>query len=198
MATKLAKGTRISLAPAVLAYICTNLDAMALHRRGPCYASVSLPFHFLYGWIESHFAGTYARRNKPSDSIKNIDGLREIPSMAYISGVGASTFNLKRARNVLRKEEYLKWRPFTCADFKNEGWFEDHKDPNNDNRLGTTQAEYFIALCQSVIPLRLGNDLHAQQYNPHRFARQFGYDQRFSKVIQVPKRPQSTGLLVGY
>ena len=60
MATKLAKGTRISLVPAVLAYICTNLDAMALHRRGPCYASVSLPFHFLYGWIESHFAGTYA------------------------------------------------------------------------------------------------------------------------------------------
>ena len=154
--------------------------------------------YFLYGWIESHFVGTYASRNKASDNIKNIDGLREIPSMAYISGVRASTFNLKRARNILRKEEYLKWCPFTCADFKNKGWFENHKDPNNDNRLGTTQVEYFIALRLSVIPLRLGNDLHAQQYNPHRFAQQFGYDQRFSKVIQVPKRPQSTGLLVGY
>ena len=47
MATKLAKGTRISLVPAVLAYICTNLDAMALHRRGSCYASVSLPLFSL-------------------------------------------------------------------------------------------------------------------------------------------------------
>ena len=63
MATKLAQGTRMALAPAVLAYICTSLDAMVQHSKGPCSAQVTLPYHFLYGWVDSHFERTYAHHN---------------------------------------------------------------------------------------------------------------------------------------
>ena len=84
MPTKFAQGTRMALAPAVLAYIYTSLDAMVQHSKGPCSAQVTLPYHFLYGWVDSYFEITYARRNAPSDNIININGLREIPSMAYI------------------------------------------------------------------------------------------------------------------
>lgn len=61
-----------------------------------------------------------------------------------------------------------------------------------------TQVEYFVAFHQSIIPSHLRKDLYAQQYNTHRFSRQFGYDQEFPKEIQMPKHPQFVGFLVGY
>lgn len=64
---------------------------------------------------------------------------------------------------MLRTERYLKWHPFACNDFKNEDWYEDYKESNNDKRLGTTQMEYFIALLQSIIPMHLRRNLYAQQ-----------------------------------
>ncbi|OAY77718.1 hypothetical protein ACMD2_26782, partial [Ananas comosus] len=41
---------------------------------------------------------------------------------------------------------------------------------------------------QSVLPLRLGNKLHTQPYNPHRFARQFGFDQSFPEITRRRNR----------
>ena len=78
------------------------------------------------------------------------------------------------------------------------GWFKDYKGPNDKTRLSKTQAEYFISFCQGIILLCLVKDLYPLQYNPHRFVRKFGRDQGFPKEIQVPKRPQSTGLLVSH
>lgn len=93
MVTRLAKGTRVALASVILAYIYTNLDVMALHHRGLGYDSISLLYHFLYGWIETHFEGTYTHHYPPSDNIKTIYRLQEIPSMAYTSSLGVSTFS---------------------------------------------------------------------------------------------------------
>lgn len=100
MTNKLAQGKRIALAPAVLAYIYTSLDALVYlpYSRGRCGAPIYLSYHFLYAWVESNFEVTYAPLNKPKDYIININGSLEIQSIAYISSVRASTFTLQRVR----------------------------------------------------------------------------------------------------
>ncbi|KAH7685711.1 Aminotransferase-like plant mobile domain-containing protein [Dioscorea alata] len=160
MAAKLAKGTKLSLASVVLACICTNLDIITSQHKGSQNISIPFPCYYFY----------------------------EIPSMAYISRVGAGTYTPRMARGI----------PFSCDEFKSVGWYKDYKEPNDNKMLNTIQSKYFMALRQSILPLHFNNDVFAQQYNPHRVAWQFGYVQGFPKDIQVSKHPQDTGLLVGY
>ncbi|KAH7667081.1 Aminotransferase-like plant mobile domain-containing protein [Dioscorea alata] len=77
IAAKLAKEKKLSLAPAVLACICTNLDIIISQRKGSHYISIPFPCYYFYGWITSHFPGTYSRRMA-----------LKIPNMGYILRVG--------------------------------------------------------------------------------------------------------------
>ncbi|CAL8167998.1 unnamed protein product [Prunus armeniaca] len=56
MASLMARGFRVSLAPAVLGLICHVLSIVATHRRGPGLANAYIPIHYMLGWLRGAFS----------------------------------------------------------------------------------------------------------------------------------------------
>ncbi|XP_020081659.1 uncharacterized protein LOC109705334 [Ananas comosus] len=197
MASKLALGERVALAPAILCAIHAGLSFMSDHPEGPAHPGPQFPVSFLYTWIGLHFEQTYSRK-VISDNIKNIAGLQSHPQMILFMDAAASPFNAKRARIHLRSSSHFVWRPLPYSySFVNDGWLYDAKLTTGECKYPKEVYEYIISIRQSVLPLRLGNKLHTQPYNPHRFARQFGFDQSFPESINVPKLANHLGTLAG-
>ncbi|XP_020081335.1 uncharacterized protein LOC109704984 [Ananas comosus] len=195
MASKLALGEKVSLAPAILCAIHAGLSFMSDHSEGPAHPGPQFPVNFLYEWIGLHFEQTYSRK-VISDNIKNIASLRSPPQMIFFMDAAASPFNAKRARIHLRSSAHFVWRPLPYSySFVNDGWLYDAKLAPGECKYPREVYEYIISIRQSVLPLRLGNKLHTQPYNPHRFARQFGFDQSFPESINVPKLASHLGTL---
>ena len=55
MASLMAEGVRISLAPAVLGYIYHGLNQIALNPKGPGMANPNFPAHYVLGWLGESF-----------------------------------------------------------------------------------------------------------------------------------------------
>ena len=62
MATLMASGQQISLAPSVLGYIYNGLGEAASHPDNPCKANVIFPCHYVIGWLAELFPCLYRRR----------------------------------------------------------------------------------------------------------------------------------------
>ncbi|CAB4308903.1 unnamed protein product [Prunus armeniaca] len=55
MASLMARGFRVSLAPAVLGLIYHALGTVVTHRKGPGLANAYLPIHYVIVWLGEHF-----------------------------------------------------------------------------------------------------------------------------------------------
>lgn len=196
MASYLATGTQISLAPAVLTAIHVGLGDIVNHSGGPSASTTMFPTSFFYGWIASHFRSTYVLNRIPP-AVASIAELREIPEMIRIMGRMAADFIPRQARIFVRQEVNFTWRVFSPP-YPVDGYLIDTRSITGILALSQESLGHMISLRHSIIPLRMGASLFAEPYNPHRFARQFGYDQSFSAFYDVPRRSANLGILSGY
>ena len=62
MASLMAKGQKISLAPTVLGYIYHGLGQVASHPDHPGQANPCFPIHYVVGWLAKMFPALYSQR----------------------------------------------------------------------------------------------------------------------------------------
>ncbi|KAI5344517.1 hypothetical protein L3X38_012394 [Prunus dulcis] len=103
MASLMARGFRVSLAPAVLGLIYHALGTVATHRRGPDLANAYLPIHYVIGWLGEHFPDLIDRR---SDN----DFPAHYPLLARYSQIEAKYVSSNQARMIFRSE-FMVYRP---------------------------------------------------------------------------------------
>ena len=87
MATLIASGQQISLAPSVLGYIYHILGEAASHPDNPGKANVIFPCHYVIGWLAKLFPCLYRRR---PDS----DCLGDFSTLVYYAGLLGSKLSL--------------------------------------------------------------------------------------------------------
>ncbi|KAJ0961990.1 hypothetical protein J5N97_029818 [Dioscorea zingiberensis] len=197
MASNIVLGRKIAFAPAILARIYIGLNAMVKHQKGPGFSTTVFPSHFLYAWAGSHFRRIHLRRPIDEDT-STIPGLSRIPEMLHYMNVSPTPFNRSSEVSLfIRKEENFTWRPFPYL-YRNDEIVRDSMLLVGPEVLDSYTMEYVKCLRCGVLPLRYAGNFHAEPYNPHRFGRQFGYDQHFPKHINVPRKAPSLGVLTGY
>ena len=64
MASLIAQGERIALAPAVLAYIYRGLGRVSVKTDSRVY-DVEAPWHYLHAWIFEHISGSFTLSDAP-------------------------------------------------------------------------------------------------------------------------------------
>ncbi|KAI5316830.1 hypothetical protein L3X38_036537 [Prunus dulcis] len=185
MASLMARGFRVSLAPAVLGLIYHALGTVATHRRGPGLANAYLPIHYVIGWLGEHFPDLIDRR---SDN----DFPAHYPLLARYSQIEAKYVSSNQARIIFRSE-FMVYRPSVflaqedCILLDTES-------------LADDAFEFLVCMRSALLPVRLGGDLWLEPYYPNRFGRQFGFDQGvpenkllFSNSLADDQFPESVG-----
>ena len=102
MARRMARGNKVSLAPAALGYLYHGLSITAQNPSRTS-SKISLASHFLVGWLAEYFPGLYSRRpdgDVPVDS----------PLLAQYAGLRGTTFNIHQARGVFRHPSTVEYR----------------------------------------------------------------------------------------
>nr|CAD1844070.1 unnamed protein product [Ananas comosus var. bracteatus] len=170
MASKPGEGLKVALALAMLCSIQVALGHMASDPRGPSNSNYRFPIHFWQrGFILTSEITSYNSRRHHQDA--------------------------RKSRIHLWQQDKFVWRPFPFAPSK-EGWVHEIVNLVGMMEFPDNIKEYLMSIRHSIIPLRMGNILHAQPYNPHRFARQFGFDQHYARdadnimriVLEKPTR----------
>ncbi|CAB4282678.1 unnamed protein product [Prunus armeniaca] len=165
MASLMARGLKVWLAPAVLGVIYHALGTVATHLRGPDLANTCLPILYVLGWLGEYFPDLTTRR---CDS----DFPEHYPLLARYSQIEAKYVDLTRARIIFIRD-YVVCRPNV---------FLAHEDYIllDTETLAYDTFEYLICMRSALLLVRVGGDLWLEPYYPNRFARQFGFDQGFS------------------
>ncbi|WCJ32890.1 Aminotransferase-like plant mobile domain family protein [Euphorbia peplus] len=186
VAVHLARGTRIALAPAVLASIYRDLSLLkqnivaliALDADNDVKVVVTTyaPFQLVLVWVWERF-----EELSPEPNLLKLGE----PRFARWNLELNTRFCIKNVRSLLESsKESFKWRPYTRAlenwDFpkfyrEEEMWFSTDSDLDDD-------LLSFI-MCLRVSKL-VGVDLNCRErYLPHRVARQLGFDQDVPGLI---------------
>ena len=173
MASRLAMGTRLSLAVPVLANIYSSLRELTT-STDPCFSEESIPVHFLMGWFQMHMESLYPiyRTETP------------FPAMIGIAGQMVRSSSELNARHLIRK----------CGDTLSRGsarrWFRSVPPLLDDSfedtsRLAEHPAKYsfLVSIRRGYLPLRIGDRLIIEPYSPHRCGHQFGFDQHVSSSL---------------
>jgi Plant mobile domain len=96
MASRIAKGHRVSLAVPVLANIYRSLRGLVT-SRDPSGCREMIPHHFICGWLHMHFAGLY----QPAALSESM--MSELPLLASIAGTTATSFSGVGARHIFHR-----------------------------------------------------------------------------------------------
>ncbi|KAH7862077.1 hypothetical protein Vadar_034487 [Vaccinium darrowii] len=163
MASLLAHGTRVSLAPAVLGFMYHRFGDISQSSRRPGQANLLFPFYFLIGWLGEHFPALYHKR-KPSEFPESY------PLLARYSGILAQPQSILQARLILRADQYVRYYPNPMVEHKESQCLD-------DGTLPIDQLEFLLSIRSANLPIRVGGDIWVEPYHPIRFARQFGFDQ---------------------
>jgi len=175
IAARLASGTRIALAPAVLAGVYRGLRAMKDHLSGQGASPVSMwaPFSILQLWLWERFL---ALRPEP----KRLFSYDE-PRAARWHDVG-KRLDLSFVLSVFASPDELQWRPYATS---LDNWCSPSFYKVDDQRFLSNLAEdkelESFARCLRTCELVGLNSV--EQYLPHRVAMQFGLDQEIPKFV---------------
>ncbi|XP_024177801.1 uncharacterized protein LOC112183675 [Rosa chinensis] len=179
MASLMAQGIRVSLAPTVLGYVYHGLGEMATHSAGPGSSNSCLPIHYVIGWLGEYFPYLYSSR-----SDKEFPG--GYPRLARYAGIQGRSLSITEARMVFRTNKSVVHRPISVACEKDRFLLDDDKLPD-------VLFEVLVCMRSAVLPVRVGESLFLEPYYPNRFARQFGLDQSVPSnklTFSVSKRQQ--------
>ena len=95
VASLMAKGQRIYLAPTVLGYIYHGLGQVASHSDHPGRANPYFPIHYVVSWLAEMFPALYSQR---PDSECPAD----YPVLMRYAGMSAKRHTLAQARSIFR------------------------------------------------------------------------------------------------
>ncbi|KAJ8424439.1 hypothetical protein Cgig2_003897 [Carnegiea gigantea] len=167
MATLMASGQRISLAPAVLGYIYHGLGDAASNPDYPGKANIIFPIHYVVGWLAELFPCLYRRR-------PNSDCPNDLPTLVCYAGLLGRKLSLPQARHIFRDGRYLSLRA--------SSYREDSRNGRDviDMGLPEEDSKFLLSIRSAVHPVRVGAELILEPYYPNRFVRQFGFDQGVS------------------
>ncbi|KAM6546467.1 hypothetical protein CsatB_027203 [Cannabis sativa] len=173
MASMMAHGHKVSLAPSVLGYIYRALYDSAIHGQGR--GQAFLLIHYVIGWLAEHFRHLYSGWD-----------LMDLPHLSKYGGIPAERRSMNGARHILRGEDYVMHRPYSFPMEKDLEYLD-----NED--LSDEKFELLISMRSSLLPVRVGNNAYLEPYYPNRFARQFGFDQGVPSdkfCLSIPRRRQ--------
>ncbi|KAL0907455.1 hypothetical protein M5K25_021867 [Dendrobium thyrsiflorum] len=179
-ASQLSQGQRLSLAPAILARIYRSLrtasEATSLELR-----DLTLPWHYLYGWIHLHILGAFsclecplyfAERGYPiilqlSQASATLESER-IRLFFFAPHLVADRFSLVYQPDRVSLPPHL--RGTVVVDRV------DHRGRFTllQRRQSLPVAEYFVSMRPGWLCHRSGNSVTLEGYQPNRVARQFG------------------------
>ncbi|PON42744.1 Aminotransferase-like mobile domain containing protein [Trema orientale] len=158
MASLMAQGVKVSLAPSVLGYIYRALSIPATSPQDSTHSF--LPMHYVIGWLAEHFRELYS----------GWDSAIDLSYLSKYAGVPAEKRSLNGARRIFREEDYVIHRPYSFP-------AEEDSDFMDNDDLSDERFELLVSMRFSMLPVRVGKDLFVEPYYPNRFARQFGFDQ---------------------
>ena len=164
MASLMAEGVRISLAPAVLGYIYHGLNQIALNPKGPGMANPNFPAHYVLGWLGEYIPILYCRRVAHEFP-------EEYPVLVRCAGVKAKNFSLAQTRIIFGSSSSINERPFSFN--RNIEGIEVMDFANTPDE----HFEFLVYIRSGLLPVRVGQELWLEPYYPNRFARQLGFDQ---------------------
>jgi len=94
MASLMANGRKISLAPTVLGYIYHGLGQVVSH---PCF-----PINYVVGWLAETFLALYSQR-------PHSECLANYPALIHYAGILARRFTLAQARSIFINGESISF-----------------------------------------------------------------------------------------
>ncbi|CAN6568095.1 unnamed protein product [Malus baccata var. baccata] len=163
MACLMAQGSRVSLAPTVLGYIYHGLGDIVSCPRGPGFTYISMPVHYIVGWLGEHFPFLY--RSRPDS-----DFPEGYPQLARYAGVEPKEVNISQARFIFRSDKSVIYRPTVFVEEKGCSLM-DNEDLSDD------YFEFLVCVRTAKLHVRIDEHSWIEPYFPNRFARQFGFDQ---------------------
>ncbi|KAK9938429.1 hypothetical protein M0R45_015169 [Rubus argutus] len=175
IAIRLARGTRIALAPAVLASIYRDLSLLKRTivasnelnaRYGVSKLMLKSPFHLVQVWAWERILEL---RPKPNDVNY---GETRLARWDKVNGL-----NVKNLRKVLDlADECFMWRPYAMA-IENWNFPKYYVDKEKWVLVGPDLDDELLSFAMFLNVAELVGFGTIQQYHPHRVARQFGFDQ---------------------
>ncbi|KAJ8426819.1 hypothetical protein Cgig2_022600 [Carnegiea gigantea] len=173
MASLMASGQRVSLAPTVLGYIYHGFGDAASNPDYPGKANTIFPIHYVISWLAELFSCLYRRR---LDS----DCPDDFPTLVCYAGLLRSKLSLPQARHIFRDGRYLSLRA--------SSYRENSRDGRDVMDMGLSEEDYkfFLSIRSVVLPVRVGVELILEPYFPNRFARQFGFAQGTVPIQSIP------------
>ncbi|KAI0489452.1 hypothetical protein KFK09_029295 [Dendrobium nobile] len=180
MASLIASGRRVSLAPAILAQIYHNLGQICTTYGSGQY-SVEIPWHYLHGWMHIHVAGAFSCPELPGYFTE-----RHFPSLLQLARATSSTDRAQirlfmfaplrmtdRYRLIYRSP--LGSLPLQCLGVPLVDSQSEKRTPTLLSRSGYIPiASYFISMRPGWVCYRRHGSVIMERYNPNRAARQFG------------------------
>ncbi|KAL6286893.1 hypothetical protein ACE6H2_011283 [Prunus campanulata] len=163
MASLMAQGVKVSIAPAVLGYIYHGLGETVTCPRGPGTSLACFPIHYVIGWMGEYFPCLYRCHN-------DIEFPANYPHLTRYAGIAANDMGISKARVIFRSDTSMRYRP-SAFDEQDGLTFMD------DEKLSDDRFEILVCMRTSKLPIRVDNKLWLEPYYPNRFARQFGFDQ---------------------
>ncbi|XP_057810972.1 uncharacterized protein LOC131025283 [Salvia miltiorrhiza] len=159
MASLMACKQKVALTAPVLASIYKGLNTISSSME-PSLVLVTLPFHFIYGWIALYF-------NTHIPLPRSLG----VAKMTLYSGEGAAKYYLPVAcRERIQSYNSIRWN---CTTFTKE---DDIFYVDGENTREIEQC-FFMAIRSSFLVRRLDDHFIVESYGPHRFSRQFSYYQ---------------------
>lgn len=177
VAVRLAHGHSAALAPAALASIYSDLSALHrhfIHSKRTEAPSVSAPMHILQLWVWERFpelrpATATSVVQADSTDADGEDDVLLLPRAARWHDVHRA-LDPGYARAVFMAPKQFQWRPYDGS--SSNFWERRRRRGHGGARAPLSSFARCLQACELV-----GVDDVVEQYNPHRVARQLGFDQ---------------------
>ncbi|GAA0168323.1 hypothetical protein LIER_23068 [Lithospermum erythrorhizon] len=156
MASFMVNGSRVSLAPPVLASIYRSLSHISLYDN-PYVPPECFLAHYLFGWLGSYLHAQHIANSRPASP----------QMMRYHCKGRGKVYVLSEARTVLRSCP-VTWKA-TRPDREQPFFYDDHLVQSPPDR------DLFVSVRTGRICHMIGSEFIVDPYNPYRFSRQFVY-----------------------
>jgi hypothetical protein len=165
MASWIAIGRKISLAPPALSSLYFSLRCMSMHPVGPTYSKAPWPVHYVIGWMHLYLKKTFGAKGK-GNRLPTPRTLLMQPTMISTMFRSPDEFSPKTAYDFFENQINITWCPYSSR---------------NLNGVDQLQRSFMISVRRGILPWRfLFQNIDvciAEPYHPDRVARQFRLDQ---------------------
>ncbi|XP_024027347.1 uncharacterized protein LOC112093356 [Morus notabilis] len=160
MASLMAQGTRVSLAPIVLGYIYRTFNEYVAGTNEFGVSRVFLPMHYVIGWLAEHVPYLYF----------GWEDNNNLPLLRKYARIELEKRTMTGSRHMIRDEQHVRYRPYSYHEERDTDYLDDED-------LADEKFELLLSMRAALLPVRVGGVIFVELYYPNRFARQFRFDQ---------------------